>query len=149
MHWVGVCWRTGFGRCAYLVGRNKAALCVRISLLSSICSKRKQDSNSSVPAICPRFSGTSLTLNLFLIFSSSTTRMFPIFQHFCVQMQPPIWFSHTRETLKHLSVVLSVLIFLQVFHPGSNDQHMMVRLGLHLSSGEACSSAEFGPGGLS
>lgn len=51
-------------------------------------------------------------------------------------MHPPIWLSHTRETLKHLSAVLSVAIFLQVFHPGSYDQHVMVRLGLHLSPQE-------------
>lgn len=138
------------------MGGNKATLCVPISLLSlhsyltasSICSKEKQDSNCALAAICSRFSGTSLTSNLFLIFPhqpQECSLYFNIFVSKYITQSD----SHIQEkTLNHLSVVLSVVIILQGFQPGSYDQHVMLRLDLHLSSGKACSSAKLGPGGL-
>lgn len=74
--------------------------------------------------MCPRFLGQSEHQICFQFFPS-TTKMLFIFQHFCVQMNLPIWFSHTRIITKHLSTMLSVIIF-KILRHSSCDKCLFV-----------------------
>lgn len=73
-------------------------------------------------------------------FFPSTTKMFLIFQHFCVQMHLPLWFSHTKRITNHLPVMLSAIIFKVLWH-SSWDKGMLAASD-PWSSSRAC-SAEF------
>lgn len=67
----------------------------------------------------PGFPGLSQRQMCFQFFPS-TTKMFLIFQHFCVQMHLPIWFSHTSMITKHPPIVLSVITFQILRHSSWN-----------------------------
>lgn len=93
-----------------------------ISLLDRICSKKKQDSNCSLAAICPRFSGTNFTSNLFLILSPIDHKNVPYMSTFlCPNTSPDPSGTH-KNILNCLPVAVPVII-LQVFQHGSCDRH--------------------------
>lgn len=67
----------------------------------------------------------SLNVKCVSNFSPSTTKMFLIFQHFCVQMHLPIWFLHSWIITKHPPIVLSVIIF-KILQHSSCDECLLV-----------------------
>lgn len=67
-------------------------------------------------------------------FFPSTAKMFLIFQHFCVQMHLPIWFSHSRIITKHSPIVLSVIIF-KILQHSSCDKCLLAGSDPHPRNG--------------
>lgn len=92
----------------------------------------------------PGFPGLSQRQMCFQSFPP-TTKMFLIFQHFCIQMHLPIWFSQTSMITKHPPIVLSVII-LQILQPSSWNTCVLVGSDPSLGMGGSSSGAH-PPGG--
>lgn len=88
------------------------------------CPEKSTERACSLATMCPRFPGQSEHQMCFQFFPS-TTKMLFIFQHFCVQMHLPIWFSHIRIITKHLPIMLSVIIF-KILQHSSCDKCLLV-----------------------